>query len=154
MVVHAVPHTWQFLSEILRFRTISIVLVLKSKPRKTRRFGNWVCFRPQVRENPILLGPLERASPNHWASAISAISNVVNVLLISTIHLRLQNLIYGFPKWAEMAQYVRQRLRAGRPCFDYWQGPRYYSLCHSVQTGSGAHLAPYPVGTRGSFPGS
>jgi hypothetical protein len=47
------------LPEILVFlRTLSIVLVLKNKLRKTRRrFGNWICFRPQVRERPILLGP-------------------------------------------------------------------------------------------------
>jgi hypothetical protein len=54
-------------SEILSFRTLSIVLVLKNKLGETRRFGNWICFRPQVRgKNPILLGLLERASPNHW----------------------------------------------------------------------------------------
>jgi hypothetical protein len=30
---------------------------------KTQRFGNWICFRPQVRgETPNLLGPLERAN--------------------------------------------------------------------------------------------
>jgi hypothetical protein len=28
-----------------------------------------------------------------------------------------------------------------------------FSLLHRVQTGSGAHPAPYPGGTRGSFPG-
>jgi hypothetical protein len=28
-----------------------------------------------------------------------------------------------------------------------------FSLHHSVQNGSGAHAASYPVGTRGSFPG-
>jgi hypothetical protein len=28
-----------------------------------------------------------------------------------------------------------------------------FPLLHSVQTGSGAHLASYPMGTRGSFPG-
>jgi hypothetical protein len=28
-----------------------------------------------------------------------------------------------------------------------------FSLLHRVQTGSGAHPASYPVGTRGSFPG-
>jgi hypothetical protein len=28
-----------------------------------------------------------------------------------------------------------------------------FSLHHRVQTGSGAHPASYPVGTRGSFPG-
>jgi hypothetical protein len=39
---------------------------IKSKLRKARRFGNWICFRPQVREKPILLGPLERDSHNHW----------------------------------------------------------------------------------------
>jgi hypothetical protein len=29
-----------------------------------------------------------------------------------------------------------------------------FSLHHRVQTGSGAHPAFYPIGTRGSFPGS
>jgi hypothetical protein len=29
-----------------------------------------------------------------------------------------------------------------------------FSLHHRVQNGSGAHQASYPVGTRGSFPGS
>jgi hypothetical protein len=29
-----------------------------------------------------------------------------------------------------------------------------FSLHHRVQNGSGAYPAPYPVGTRGSFPGS
>jgi hypothetical protein len=28
-----------------------------------------------------------------------------------------------------------------------------FSLLHIVQTGSGAHLASYPMGTGGSFPG-
>jgi hypothetical protein len=28
-----------------------------------------------------------------------------------------------------------------------------FSLHHRVQTGSGAHPAPYPMGTVGSFPG-
>jgi hypothetical protein len=39
----------KFTSEILSFRTLSIVLVLKNKLRETWRFGNWICFRPQVR---------------------------------------------------------------------------------------------------------
>jgi hypothetical protein len=33
------------------------------------RFGNWICFRPKVREQaPTLLGPLERDNLNHWVS--------------------------------------------------------------------------------------
>jgi hypothetical protein len=32
-------------------------------------------------------------------------------------------------------------------------GARNFSAHHRVQTGSGAHLASYPMGTRGSFPG-
>jgi hypothetical protein len=34
----------------------------------TRRFGNLICFRPQVKEGkktPTQLGPLERANLNH-----------------------------------------------------------------------------------------
>jgi hypothetical protein len=39
---------------------------------KTQRFGNWICFRPQVREEktPAQLGPLERANLNHWTTPI------------------------------------------------------------------------------------
>jgi hypothetical protein len=36
----------------------------------TRRFGNWICFRPQVKggrkKTPTQLGPLQRANLNHW----------------------------------------------------------------------------------------
>jgi hypothetical protein len=45
------------------FWTFSIVLYSK----KTRRFGNWICFRPQVNvgeKTPTQLGPLERANLN------------------------------------------------------------------------------------------
>jgi hypothetical protein len=36
---------------------------LYSKKLRTQRFGNYICFRPQVRlETLILLGPLERAN--------------------------------------------------------------------------------------------
>jgi hypothetical protein len=35
------------------------------------RFGNWICFHPQVRwETPTLLGPLERADLNHWTTHV------------------------------------------------------------------------------------
>jgi hypothetical protein len=37
--------------------------------QKTRRFGNWLFFRPQVKvgeKTPTQLGPLERADLNHW----------------------------------------------------------------------------------------
>jgi hypothetical protein len=33
-------------------------------------------------------------------------------------------------------------------------GARYFSLLHSVQTGSGAHPASYPIGSRGALPGA
>jgi hypothetical protein len=36
------------------------------KNRRTQSFGNWICFRPQVRgqETSTQFGPLERASLN------------------------------------------------------------------------------------------
>jgi hypothetical protein len=37
--------------------------------QKTQRFGNWICFRPQVKvgeKTPTQSGPLERANLNHW----------------------------------------------------------------------------------------
>jgi hypothetical protein len=35
----------------------------------TKRFGNLICFRPEVGggETPTQLGPLEGANRNHWA---------------------------------------------------------------------------------------
>jgi hypothetical protein len=33
------------------------------------------------------------------------------------------------------------------------RGQGFFSLCHCMQTSSGAHPASYTVGTRGSFPG-
>jgi hypothetical protein len=36
---------------------------------RTRRFRNWICFRPQVKvgeKTPTHLGPLERANLSHW----------------------------------------------------------------------------------------
>jgi hypothetical protein len=41
--------------------------------------------------------------------------------------------------------------QAWLPEFSFQQG-KDFSLLHSVQTGSGAHAASYPVGTGGSFP--
>jgi hypothetical protein len=38
-----------------------------SKYKKTQRFGNCICFRPQVKGwKPTLLGLLERANLSHW----------------------------------------------------------------------------------------
>jgi hypothetical protein len=50
-----------------------------------------------------------------------------------------------------LGQYI-DGLGAGRPRFDSQQGQEFFSLLHSVQTGSWAHSAFYPMGTRGSFP--
>jgi hypothetical protein len=47
---------------------VSIVRHSK-KHERSQRFGNWICFHPQVRgETPTLLGPLERANLNHWTT--------------------------------------------------------------------------------------
>jgi hypothetical protein len=53
-------------TELLGFWAFSIVR--NSREYKTRRFGNWICFRPQVKgeKTPTQLGPLERANLNHW----------------------------------------------------------------------------------------
>jgi hypothetical protein len=54
---------------------------------------------------------------------------------------------------ARIAQWYSAGLRVG------WLGVRFpagagnFFLHHRVQTGSGAHPASYPMGTRGSFPG-
>jgi hypothetical protein len=41
--------------------------------QKTRRFGNLICFRPQVKvgeKTPTQVGPLERANLNHWTIVV------------------------------------------------------------------------------------
>jgi hypothetical protein len=56
-------------TELLGFWTFSIVRY--SRDNKTRCFGNWICFRPQVRgKTPTQLGPLERANLNHWTTPV------------------------------------------------------------------------------------
>jgi hypothetical protein len=56
------------LSEKLSFRTISIVLVLKTNQGKHEVSETGSVSVLRCGKNPILLGPLERASPNHWSS--------------------------------------------------------------------------------------
>jgi hypothetical protein len=51
-------------TDILGFRTLSIVRIFLNNNEKTQRFGNWICFRPQVGKTPTQLGPLERANLN------------------------------------------------------------------------------------------
>jgi hypothetical protein len=56
-------------SELLVFRTLSTVRC--SKNYKRQRFGNWICFHPQVNgETPTLLGPSERANQVQWLKLV------------------------------------------------------------------------------------
>jgi hypothetical protein len=51
--------------ESLDFLTLS--LIWKSKNLDIQVFGNWIYFCPYMREEePIILGPLERANLSHW----------------------------------------------------------------------------------------
>jgi hypothetical protein len=62
-------------SQLLGFWTLSIIW--NYRYRKTQRFENWICFRPQVRrwgETPTLLGPLKRANLNHWVTETDPVS--------------------------------------------------------------------------------
>jgi hypothetical protein len=47
---------------------------------------------------------------------------------------------------------IVSRLQVERPGFDSWEGKGYFSLHHSIQTGSGAHPATYFAGIGGSLP--
>jgi hypothetical protein len=51
------------------FLDFSIILYSQKK----RRFGNWICFRPQGKvgeKTPTQLGPLDRANLNHWTGPV------------------------------------------------------------------------------------
>jgi hypothetical protein len=63
-------HQEDFRSNCIEHRIHRIFLDFFSRPvfKKTRRFGNWICFRPQVKvgeKTPTQLGPLERPNLNH-----------------------------------------------------------------------------------------
>jgi hypothetical protein len=60
-------------TELLGFWTLSIVRYFRNY--KTQRFGNWTCFRPQVRgEGTYSVGLLERSKLNHWTSSTLQVS--------------------------------------------------------------------------------
>jgi hypothetical protein len=54
---------------------------------------------------------------------------------------------------AELAQSVRRWATDRIAGVQFQAGEKDFSLFRSVQTGYGAHLASYPMGTVGSFPG-
>jgi hypothetical protein len=49
-----------------------------------QRFGDWICLRPQVDgAGPTQLGPLERASLNHWTSDLLLFYPRLDILRIA-----------------------------------------------------------------------
>jgi hypothetical protein len=54
---------------------------------------------------------------------------------------------------AGIAQWYSAGIRAGCSGVRVPAGAGNFSLHHHIHTGSGAHLASYPMGTRGSFTG-
>jgi hypothetical protein len=63
---------WKCLNITQNYWVFGLLSIVRySKNYKIQRFGNWICFRPQVRgETPIVLGPLERANLNHWTTLV------------------------------------------------------------------------------------
>jgi hypothetical protein len=66
-------------NELWSYRIHKIFLDFFHRPvfQKTRRFGNWICFRPQVKvgeKTPTQLGPLERANLNHLRTETDPVS--------------------------------------------------------------------------------
>jgi hypothetical protein len=59
----------------------------------------------------------------------------------------------GFVNEANIAIPPGYRLYYRGPSVRFPAGAGNFSLQHRIQTGSEAHLASYPMGTRGSFPG-
>jgi hypothetical protein len=57
-------------SDLLGFWTVCIVRY--SRNLRTQRFGNWICFRPQVKmKTPTPLCPVERVNLHHWPTHVS-----------------------------------------------------------------------------------
>jgi hypothetical protein len=68
------------------------------------------------------------------------------------IGVNLHNVEKHFYEYQYVAQLVQRRPTGWVAGIRFPTGERDYSLLHSVQTGSGAHPASYPVGTGSSFP--
>jgi hypothetical protein len=74
---------------------------------KTRRFGNWICFRPQVKgeKTPTQLGPSERANLNHslttgpnWVGVFSPSSLVSHPSPEDRNRFSFRNVVFLLPK--------------------------------------------------------
>jgi hypothetical protein len=71
----------------------------------TRRFGNWICFRPLVKggkKTPTQLDPLERANLNHWTTAVRRSSKLLyywrstaNQFILASSPLRLNSRFFS-----------------------------------------------------------
>jgi hypothetical protein len=84
-------------------------------------------------EKPTLLGPLERANPNHWTQQTHHQSCFIHSVRDSSVGIATGYLLDG-----ELSE------------FEFLKGQD-SSLLHVVQTGSGAHPAPSSKVTGGSF---
>jgi hypothetical protein len=96
----------------------SIVLYLK----KTRCFGNWICFRPQMKvgeKTPTQLGPLERANLNHWTSDCEICTTYTIVRILSSLSRRV---LHSKTEWptdrqskhkpqTQIRQFIRRRIQ-------------------------------------------
>jgi hypothetical protein len=72
---------------------------------------------------------------------------------VSNVIINFVRLVPWLLLGAGTAQWYSAGLLAGWSGVLVLAGARNFSLHHRVQTGSGAHPASYPMGTRGSFPG-
>jgi hypothetical protein len=84
----SLPVLWRYYSillERLRRTSTCISIIRYSKNTRAQRFGNWICFRPQVRgiETPNLLDPLEKGLR-------LALSKGPNKVGVSSPHLRTE----------------------------------------------------------------
>jgi hypothetical protein len=73
---------------------------------------------------------------------------------LNRVRLRSEETAVGIDRFMHyILQWYSAGLRAGRSGVRVSTGAGNFCLHHRVQTGSGAHPASYPTGTRGSFPG-
>jgi hypothetical protein len=85
---------------------------------RTQRFGNLICFRPQVNgwETPALLGPLETGNLDHWTAYASLTTAIYTPEIICQREITgtytVKIMILHVQTWSQVHPFQASKLRS------------------------------------------